>query len=91
MFPAGKNVRGSLKNIAENAGEVSFMCEPCFKNGRFSHAVGCETLRRFSILIDVVTGKLQLWPKLVCITVWHVNCVGKRRAVFFEEYISSHQ
>ena len=32
MFPAGKNVRGSLKNIAENAGEVSFMCEPCFKN-----------------------------------------------------------
>jgi len=47
MFPAGKNVRGSLKNIAENAGEVSFMCEPCFKNGRFSYAVGCETLCRF--------------------------------------------
>ena len=28
------------------------MRELCFKNGRFSHAIGCEAFCRCSILID---------------------------------------
>ena len=67
------------------------MCETCFKNGQFSHAVGFETLYTEIFQSDGCSNRkialYILWLKLIRVRTC-AQC-GKNVVVFFAERISS--